>query len=480
MSSWIWEKPNYESLQLGYFRAGSRVARAADAYPEIASPSARRAQGIELMQPCGGTWYKVEPNGFVCVGKDGVTLDLDAPEVVIPARYLPKDEPLPYGYGMSYSTPMYTRVPKAQEQKDAEGDVEYWRKTIATIRAKTPPEKLAPEFAIPVEEMPDFLANHAQAPQILPWIVGSRNVKGGYALPSTRLAFVTHFEAEGRHWYLTSEQLVVPADRFKAARTADFHGVELAPAGEKGEHLPFVWVRMPSEKQPAYVYRYEGDDTRPTKTDVVLDTQWHGEIAQKDLWIRGQKYHELLAPPPRAAPLDGVRYMVRANEVTRLDVVKAAPEKVAADEVWIDVDVVRQTLVLYRGTSPLFTTLVSSGAGGKGRITPLGTFRVYQKHTTTRMSADEKPPEKVGEEGERSYRFDDVPWVQYVYNGIALHGVFWHTDFGQPRSHGCVNLSPRDAQYLFKRTLPEMPAGWHGVHGGRGGIPLGTVVVVHT
>ncbi|MBH9751051.1 L,D-transpeptidase, partial [Clostridioides difficile] len=91
----------------------------------------------------------------------------------------------------------------------------------------------------------------------------------------------------------------------------------------------------------------------------------------------------------RLPALDGVRYLVRANEVTRLDVLKAAPEKVAPDEVWIDVDIVKQTLVLYRGLTPLFTTLVSSGAGGKGRITPTGVFRVYQKHTTARMSADE-------------------------------------------------------------------------------------------
>jgi lipoprotein-anchoring transpeptidase ErfK/SrfK len=95
------------------------------------------------------------------------------------------------------------------------------------------------------------------------------------------------------------------------------------------------------------------------------------------------------------------------------------------------------------------------------------------------MSADEKPPEKEGEEGDRSYRFDDVPWVQYVYNGIALHGAFWHDGFGQPKSHGCINLSPRDAQYLFKKTLPELPSGWHGVSAGRGGISTGTVVVLH-
>lgn len=475
-SSTIWEKPNYESLPLGYFHAGSRVARAADPYPEIASPSARRAAGIEIMQPCGGRWFKLDPVGFVCEGKDGVTLDLDDPNVAIPARYLPKDEPLPYGYGMSYSTPMYTRVPTAQEQRDAEGDVAYWRKTLAEMRAKTPADKLSPEFAIPVEEMPDYLANHAQAPAILPWLVVGKNVKGGYALPSTRLAFVSHFESEGRHWYLTSEQLLVPGDRFKSARTAEFRGLELAVAGEKGEHLPMVWVRFPTDKQPVFVYRVEGEG-RPVKTLMELPLQSHHEIAQQDVMLKGVRYHELITPPQG---LPEGKYVVRQSDVTRVDPVKQPPEKIVGDETWIDIDLVKQTLILYRGAVPTFMTLVSSGAGGKGRITPTGTFRIYQKHLTTRMSADEKPPEKQGEEAERSYRFDDVPWVQYFYAGIALHAAFWHDGFGQPKSHGCINLSPRDAQYLFKRTLPEMPSGWHGVNGGRGGITLGTVVVVHT
>jgi lipoprotein-anchoring transpeptidase ErfK/SrfK len=170
--------------------------------------------------------------------------------------------------------------------------------------------------------------------------------------------------------------------------------------------------------------------------------------------------------------------VVKALEVARLDAVKP-PEKIAADEVWIDVSLGKQTLVIYRGATPIFATLVSTGAGGKTKNTPWGAFRVYQKHVSSRMQAEEKPAEKEGDEAEHAYRYDDVPYVQYLIGGIAIHAAFWHEGFGMPRSHGCINVSPRDAQRIFHATLPAMPEGWHGVNPGRAGIGQGSLVVIH-
>jgi lipoprotein-anchoring transpeptidase ErfK/SrfK len=65
-----------------------------------------------------------------------------------------------------------------------------------------------------------------------------------------------------------------------------------------------------------------------------------------------------------------------------------------------------------------------------------------------------------GENGEE-FDFRDVPFVQYFTEGFALHAAYWHDDFGTPRSHGCVNLAPVDAAWLFNWTTPEVPAGWH-------------------
>jgi hypothetical protein len=58
---------------------------------------------------------------------------------------------------------------------------------------------------------------------------------------------------------------------------------------------------------------------------------------------------------------------------------------------------------------------------------------------------------------------EDVPWVQYFAKGVGLHGAFWHRSFGHVRSHGCVNLSPLDAERLFWWTAPRLPAGWTAV-----------------
>jgi lipoprotein-anchoring transpeptidase ErfK/SrfK len=58
------------------------------------------------------------------------------------------------------------------------------------------------------------------------------------------------------------------------------------------------------------------------------------------------------------------------------------------------------------------------------------------------------------------YRIEDVPYVQFFAKGVGLHAAFWHRNFGHERSHGCVNLAPRDAEYLFAWTGPRLPNGW--------------------
>ena len=50
--------------------------------------------------------------------------------------------------------------------------------------------------------------------------------------------------------------------------------------------------------------------------------------------------------------------------------------------------------------------------------------------------------------------------MQFFDEAVGLHGTYWHGDFGHPRSHGCVNLSPLDARWMFDFTAPRLPAGW--------------------
>ena len=68
------------------------------------------------------------------------------------------------------------------------------------------------------------------------------------------------------------------------------------------------------------------------------------------------------------------------------------------------------------------------------------------------------------EDRDAHYSLEDVPDVQFFDGAVALHGTYWHGDFGHPRSHGCVNLSPLDARWLFEFTEPHLPAGWNAAY----------------
>ncbi len=128
----------------------------------------------------------------------------------------------------------------------------------------------------------------------------------------------------------------------------------------------------------------------------------------------------------------------------------------ARGERWIDVELATQTLVAYEGTRPVFATMVSTGLGPQGSdtATPRGVHRIWVKLLTSTMDNLEH------EEAEQHYSIEDVPYVQFFDKAVALHGAFWHRSFGHVHSHGCVNLAPRDAAWLFAFTGPHVPAGW--------------------
>ncbi|MDB4996117.1 MAG: hypothetical protein JWM74_3549 [Myxococcaceae bacterium] len=149
---------------------------------------------------------------------------------------------------------------------------------------------------------------------------------------------------------------------------------------------------------------------------------------------------------------------VLARDLARPSVQPPPPE-VASDERWVDVDLASQTLVAFEGKRPVYATLVSTGRGPSTSETgtPKGVHRVWVKLSTTNMDNLEK------EDADRHYSIEDVPYVQFFDKAVALHAAFWHKDFGRVHSHGCVNLAPIDARFLFGWTLPHLPAGWSAV-----------------
>ena len=120
----------------------------------------------------------------------------------------------------------------------------------------------------------------------------------------------------------------------------------------------------------------------------------------------------------------------------------------------IEVHLDQQYLTAYEFDTPIFTTRVATGAVLRvgTYYTPKGLFLTYHKRPTRHMAA--------GDITASGFDLPGVPWVMYfTESGISLHGTYWHNDFGHPRSHGCVNLTPQAAKWLFRWTLPLVPEG---------------------
>lgn len=149
---------------------------------------------------------------------------------------------------------------------------------------------------------------------------------------------------------------------------------------------------------------------------------------------------------------------VEADALNEVHIVEPPPGvltdfrvQTTGNDQWIHVDVGEQVLVAYRGATPQYATLVSSG---RGSPTPLGDYPVWAKVASMDMNNQDYE--------DKAYMVQGVPWVLLFQGHNALHGAYWHDGFGQRRSHGCVNLSPLDARWVFEWTGPMLPAGWTG------------------
>lgn len=146
---------------------------------------------------------------------------------------------------------------------------------------------------------------------------------------------------------------------------------------------------------------------------------------------------------------------------------------VANEERWIEVDLSEQRLTAWEGDRIFLETSVSSGL--PHTPTPVGEFRIWIKLRATKME---------GGQGRYYYYLPNVPYVMYFYNekvpawrGYGLHGTYWHNDFGNPRSHGCVNLPTPIAEQLYYWTSPVLPDGKSVVRSSADN--LGTRIIIH-
>lgn len=100
----------------------------------------------------------------------------------------------------------------------------------------------------------------------------------------------------------------------------------------------------------------------------------------------------------------------------------------------IVIDLSDSRLYAYDGQAVAAAFAVS--AGGPGTATPVGRFSIGRRFSRQDMSGPD-------------YYAPDVPWVQYFTGNYAIHGTYWHNSFGEPVSHGCVNMRTPDAEWLY-------------------------------
>lgn len=405
-------RPDANSPIVGYMRRGA----------QFRAKEGTRGHG------CARGWHEVVGGGFVCRGEGyqlGTTPQTFEGAPVQPAL----DAALPYAYAYvgRADAPQYWRLPTIEEQVAAEALMEQLRdaRARAVAQATASGEDVEPDPGL--EAPPQVQLVEAEAPSpSLPSFFRMRMERGFYVS-------VDREELQGdRRFFRTVRGAYVPAEAMTVATPPTMRGVVLGGAWRPP--LGFVFRRGAQAlvRDPA---------TGALRPGAPLD--YHAPLLlQDDVIERRGNVHRITRQGA----------VVRESALRIIEPI-ARPRSIPDTDRWIHVDLSSQTLVAYEGDRPVFATLVSSGR--EGFETPTGTFRIQSKHVSATMDDTSSPTE--------AYSIEDVPWTMYFEGSFALHAALWHDQFGRRRSHGCVNLAPADARWLFQWTSPTLPPGWHGV-----------------
>lgn len=157
-----------------------------------------------------------------------------------------------------------------------------------------------------------------------------------------------------------------------------------------------------------------------------------------------------------------VNYFVRAEHLRRIqpEELKPLSPGVPAGAKRIDISLTSQELMAYEHDRLVFQTRIASGTpssrprpNGIPTATPRGQFYITQKMPLRHMGNGHLTANI------EAYELPGVPWVSYFHKtGVAFHGTYWHTDYGRPQSHGCINMRPEEAKWLFRWSTPVIEA----------------------
>jgi hypothetical protein len=425
---WIKSEPGSQGW-IGFLWTGGSV--------ELRDEAPRAAGG------CATRWYPIEPRGWVCADGQRATLDANDPGLAQIRPYAPKlDSPWLHEYGESRGLQRYTELPTPEQQRRREWDLPDHLARIERARTGDVDSSLAGVDLTPAKPTPIELAG------LPPTIREPRR----RLLPLSTLAWSAETFAQGRSWLLSADFMWVPKDRVVPYPKVSFRGLRLGVDAK----LPVAFFRIRTARK----YERAADGTL-----VATDQNWQRlswveltgntheqagetylETRQAKQWL---KRSEAVLPVPQATTPWGAP--VGGSDTA------AGP---AGRRTWMEASVWQGWLIAYEGTRPVYVTLIAPGRGGtpvRGKpaidtaSTPTGSFKITGKFATATMEA---PGEFI---------HSDVPWAQNFSGPHALHGAYWHNEWGQRMSAGCVNASPVDGKWLFDFTEPRVPEGWHGV-----------------
>lgn len=292
-----------------------------------------------------------------------------------------------------------------------------------------------------------------EAPALLPFVYGKRwrswqgHVWAGpehYAhgddpvgrlSRSSKHAFVDAVDTERGVVLVDDDGRAVPVDEVFVYPVDRFAGRDL---GEQP---------VPEGRVAGWVHGYDGATLYDAPGGEARGTLAYHQSIDLDAVPASNDGRWWRLPDALGAGEDG--YVDGSREVRRW--VPMAPPSGVEDALWLDIDLDQQVAALRRGEQVLFLTLVSTGLGK--HATPRGVYRSTDNMAWTDM-ANAAGAEEV-------YHVEKVPWIVHFWPRYAVHGAFWHWGVGHPASHGCINLAPRDAQWLSAQLGPARPDGWH-------------------
>ncbi len=416
----LYAKPSADrGLKMGYARSGGRLP---------VMPDKVSGDG------CRSGWYELVGGGYVC-GAEG-TIDPEDPRarLAVQAPDLSATLPYPYGRNAQNGTPLYSSVPSRDQMAAYEPYLE-----LEETPKRGPPDA----GTLAWWQRKEAQLNEVRLAELAlesDGVLARRLVKGFY------IAIDKEFEWSSRTWYKSTKGMVAPKDRFVAVEGSDFRGVDLPEA----DSLPVAWAYGFRQNRPKYQLAESGTFKPNGSIERLRPIYLTGDpvVSGGHAYVRS---------------LEG--FWVRMDDV-RIARPPPIPIDVRRDERWIYVDLRSQTLVALIGSTPVYATLVSSGRESddeeQDHRTPPGQWNIREKHVTTTMDGDGTAA------GDLPYSIEDVPYVMYFEGSYALHAAFWHRNYGVRMSHGCINLAPLDAKYVFFFTGPSVREGWHGAWSGNG------------